>query len=139
MDETCSSLVRHGALRDGGCPFCFSVCVLLLADVPSEPSVLDATDLSVIGLFLFCFVIQIGLIGDVKQELLEVRVNSDMTALVDDAVKSTGLSRSEGLRKGVPEVVRALEGPPKKNLVAALLDMKGLEIPLRHYPMKRRV
>jgi len=67
-----------------------------------------------------------------------------LRALVNQAVRRTGLTKSEvlrqGLRKGVPEIVRALEGPPKRRtLVDALLGLKGLEIPGRRCPMKRRL
>ncbi len=78
-----------------------------------------------------------------KNDVLQIRVEPDLRALIDQAVERTGLTKSEvlrqGLRKGVPEVVRALEGPPKKTLVDALLEMKGLEIPERRHPMKRRL
>ena len=78
-----------------------------------------------------------------KNDVLQIRLEPGLTALIDRAVQRTGLSKSEvlrqGLRKGVPEVVRALEGPPRKTLVDTLLDMKGLEIPDRRHPMKRRL
>ncbi len=78
-----------------------------------------------------------------RKEILQIRVEPELTSLIDAAVRRTGLSKSEvlrqGLRKGVPEVIRALEGPPKKTLVDVLLEMKGFEIPERHYPMKRRL
>ncbi len=78
-----------------------------------------------------------------KKDTLQIRLEPKLTALVNQAARRTGLSESEvlrqGLRKGLPEVVRALEGPPKrKTLVDALLEMKGLEIPERRWPMKRR-
>ena len=78
-----------------------------------------------------------------KNDLLQIRVDPDLTALIDQAVHRTGLTKSEvlrqGLRKGVPEVIRALESPPKRTLVDALLEMKGLEIPQRHCRIKRRL
>jgi hypothetical protein len=79
-----------------------------------------------------------------KNDTLQIRLEPELTALVNQAVRRTGLSKSEvlrqSLRKGVPEIVRALEGTPKrKTLVDALLDMKGLEIPDRSWPMKRRL
>jgi len=78
-----------------------------------------------------------------KSAVLHIRVDPGLTSLIDQAVQRTGLTKSEvlrqGLRRGVPEVIRALEGPPKRTLVDALLEMKGLEIPERHYPTKRRL
>jgi hypothetical protein len=78
-----------------------------------------------------------------KSDLLQIRVGSDLTRLINNAVQRTGLKRSEvmrqGLRKGVPEVVRALERCPRKTLVDALFEFKGLEIPERRHRMKRRV
>ncbi len=78
-----------------------------------------------------------------KKDVLQIRLEPELTGLINQAVRRTGLTKSEvlrqGLRKGVPEVVRALAGPPKRTLVDALLEMKGLEIPERHYPMKRRI
>jgi hypothetical protein len=78
-----------------------------------------------------------------KTESLQLRIGPDLNALINRAVKQTGLSKSEvlrqGLRKGVPEVVRALSGGPKATLVDALLDLKGLEIQERRHRMKIRV
>jgi hypothetical protein len=78
-----------------------------------------------------------------KNDTLQIRLEPELTALIRQAVQRTGLTKSEvlrqGLRKGVPEVVRALEAPPKRTLVDALLEMKGLEIPPRHSRMKRRL
>jgi hypothetical protein len=79
-----------------------------------------------------------------KKDTLQIRLEPELTALVNQAVRRTGLTKSEvlrqGLRKGVPELVRALEGPPRKRtLIAALRELKGLEIPERHCPMKRRL
>ncbi len=78
-----------------------------------------------------------------KNDVLQIRIEPGLTALIDQAVQRTGLTKSEvlrqGLRKGVPEVVRALEGPPKRTLVDALLEMKGLEFTERQHPMKRRL
>jgi hypothetical protein len=76
-----------------------------------------------------------------KKDTLQIRLEPELTALVNQAVRRTGLTKSEvlrqRLRKGVPEIVRALEGPPKKRtLVDALLEMKGLEIPDRRKPLK---
>ena len=78
-----------------------------------------------------------------KSETVQVRLDPQLTELVHAAVKRTGLNKSEllrqGLRRGVPEVLRRLGGPGG-TLVDALLDMKGLEIPpRRHAPSKRRI
>jgi hypothetical protein len=78
-----------------------------------------------------------------KKDTLQIRLEPDLSALIDNAVERTGLSKSEllrqGLRKGIPAVVDALQGPPRKTLVEALLGLKGLEIPQRRHRMKRRV
>ena len=78
-----------------------------------------------------------------KNDTLQIRIEPDLTAMINHAVQRTGLTKSEvlrqGLRKGVPEVIRALDAPPKRTLVDALLEMKGLEIPPRHSRMKRRL
>ena len=77
-----------------------------------------------------------------KKELLQIRLEPELKLLITHAVQRTGLSKSEvlrqGLRKGIPEVISALEAPPRKTIVHALLDMKGLEIPERRHQMKRR-
>jgi hypothetical protein len=80
----------------------------------------------------------------VKNDTLQIRLEPELTALVNQAVRRTGLTKSEvlrqSLRKGVPEIVRALQGSPKsRTLLDALLEMKGLEIPDRHCPMKQRL
>ena len=78
-----------------------------------------------------------------KKDTLQIRLEPDLSALIDNAVERTGLSKSEllrqGLRKGIPAVLDALQGPPRKTLVDALLELKGLEIPQRRHRMKRRV
>ena len=78
-----------------------------------------------------------------KNDVLQIRIEPGLTALISQAVRRTGLSKSEvlrqGLRKGVPQVIRALEAPPRRTLVDALLELKGLEIPQRRHPMKRRL
>lgn len=77
-----------------------------------------------------------------KRELLQIRLEPELSLLVRDAVQRTGLSKSEvlrqGLRKGIPEVINALGVPPRKTLVHALLEMKGIEIPERRHRMRRR-
>jgi hypothetical protein len=71
-----------------------------------------------------------------KKELFQIRLEPELSLLITDAVRRTGLSKSEvfrqGLRKGVPEVVSALSAGPH-----ALLEMKGLDIPERRHRMKR--
>jgi len=78
-----------------------------------------------------------------KTRLLQLRLEPELTALIDKAVQRTGLTKSEvlrqGLRKGVPAVIRALEDPPKRTLVDALLEFKGLQIPERSHRIKRRL
>ena len=77
-----------------------------------------------------------------KDHVVQIRVESELTALIDEAVERTGLTRSEllrqGLRRGVPEVMRALQDS-KRTLVDALREMKGLEIRERPSGMKRRI
>jgi hypothetical protein len=88
------------------------------------------------------FVVQMQYIVGVKSTVLQIRVEPELEALINDAAHVTGLSKSEvlrqGLRKGVPQVTRALGHRKKKTLLDALRQLKGLEIPERHYPMKRR-
>jgi hypothetical protein len=78
-----------------------------------------------------------------KTRVLQIRVEDEIGALVNHASKRTGLSKSEvlrqSIRRGVPEVIRAFDNTPRKTLVEALLDLKGLEIPERKYRFKRRV
>jgi hypothetical protein len=89
------------------------------------------------------FVVRSKYNGRMKQNVVQIRIEPELTALIEEAVERTGLTRSEllrqGLRKGVPEVVRALGGAPKRTLVDALREMKGLEIPERSSGMKRRL
>lgn len=77
-----------------------------------------------------------------KREVLQIRVEPELNELITQAVHRTGLSRSEvlrqSLRKGIPAVVQGLEGPPRRTLVDALMELKGLEIPERRHRMKRR-
>jgi hypothetical protein len=77
-----------------------------------------------------------------KTSLLQIRVEPDLKAIIEQAVEQTGLSKSEvlrqGLRKGVPQVAQALGRGRKRTLLDALRELKGLEVPERHYPMKRR-
>ncbi len=77
-----------------------------------------------------------------KKELFQIRLEPELSLLISDAVRRTGLSKSEvfrqGLRKGVPEVVSALSAGPRRTLIHALLEMKGLNIPERRHRMKRR-
>lgn len=77
-----------------------------------------------------------------KTALIQLRIEPELEALINDAADQTGLSKSEvlrqGLRKGVPQVARALGRGSKRTLLDALRDLKGLEIPERRYPMKRR-
>ena len=81
---------------------------------------------------------------ETKKDVFRIHLDPELTALVNQAARRTGLSKNEvvhqGLRKGLPEIVRAVKGPPeRRTLVDALLGMKGLEIPERHCPMKRRI
>jgi len=78
-----------------------------------------------------------------KKLTTKIHFDAELTALVKQAVRRTGLSKSEvvrrGLRKGLPEVARVTKRASKgRTLVDALLGMKGLEIPERRCPMKRR-
>lgn len=78
-----------------------------------------------------------------KSDTVQLRIEPDLGSLIQKAVDQTGLSKSEvlrqGLRRGVPEVMRALSLGPRRTLVDGLLDLKGLEIPQRRHRMKRRV
>jgi hypothetical protein len=78
-----------------------------------------------------------------KTSLLQIRVEPELKAIIDNAVQQTGLSKSEvlrqGLRRGVPQIAHALGRGQKRTLLDALRELKGLEIPERHHPMKRRV
>ena len=77
-----------------------------------------------------------------KTSTVQIRIEPELELLIKAAAHQTGLSKSEvlrqGLRKGVPQVARALSGSPRKTLVDALREFKGLEIPERRHPMKRR-
>ena len=77
-----------------------------------------------------------------KKELIQIRLEPELSLLISDAVRRTGLNKSEvlrqALRKGVPEVVSALCAGPRRTLIHALLEMKGLDIPERRHRMKRR-
>ena len=77
-----------------------------------------------------------------KDHVVQIRVEPELTALIDEAVERTGLTRSEllrqGLRRGVPEVMLALQDS-KRTLEDALREMKGLEIRERPSGMKRRI
>jgi hypothetical protein len=78
-----------------------------------------------------------------KEDIVQLRIEGDLTNLINRAARRTGLSKSEvmrqGLRRGVPEVMRALDNGANKTLIDALLDLKGLEIPERKHRFKRRV
>ena len=77
-----------------------------------------------------------------KTSVVQIRIEPKLAALINEAADQTGLSKSEvlrqGLRKGVPQVARALGNRPKRTLLDALREFKGVEIPERYYPMKRR-
>jgi hypothetical protein len=77
-----------------------------------------------------------------KSCVVQIRIEPELDVLIRDTADRTGLSKSEvlrqGLRKGVPQVARALGHRPKRTLFDALRGLKGLQIPERHYPMKRR-
>jgi hypothetical protein len=79
----------------------------------------------------------------VKTDTIQLRIEPELGALIKKAVSQTGLTRSEvlrqGLRRGVPQVMRALNGPRQRTLVDALFELKGLEIPERRHRFKRRV
>jgi hypothetical protein len=69
-----------------------------------------------------------------KRNTLQIRLEPELTELINQAVRRSGLTKRDvvrqGLRKGVPEIVRTLAGPPKgRTLVNALLELKGLKIP----------
>ena len=78
-----------------------------------------------------------------RKAMLQIRVEPEIGAMIESAVRRTGLTKSEvlrqGLRKGIPALVHALESTPRRTLVDALLEMKGLEIPARRHQAKKRL
>jgi hypothetical protein len=74
---------------------------------------------------------------------VQIGIDPELEALINDATERTGLSKSEvlrqGLCKGLPQVVRAFRQRRSRTLVDALRELKGLDIPERRHPMKRRV
>jgi hypothetical protein len=78
-----------------------------------------------------------------KSCVVQIRIEPELDVLIKDTADRTGLSKSEvlrqGLRKGVPQVARALGHRPKRTLIDALREFKGLEIPERRHRMKIRV
>jgi hypothetical protein len=77
-----------------------------------------------------------------KTSVVQIRIGPDLDGLIKDATEQTGLSRSEvvrqGLRKGLPQVARALGNQSRRSLVDALREFKGVKIPERRHRMKRR-
>jgi len=79
-----------------------------------------------------------------KKDTLQIRLEPELTELINQAVRRTGLTKSEllrqSLRKGVPDIVRGLQGLSKRRtLLDALLEMKGLVLSERHCPIKRQL
>jgi len=71
-----------------------------------------------------------------KKDTLQISLEPELTALVNQAVRRTGLSKSEVVRQGPAQggarnCPRLKGSPKRRTLVDALLDMKGLEIPDR--------
>ena len=71
--------------------------------------------------------------------MIQIRVEPQLAGFIEQAVRRTGLTRSEvlrqALRKGIPAVVKTLERRSRRTLVDALLDLKGLELPRRRHRM----
>ena len=76
-----------------------------------------------------------------KTNVFPVRVDDDLLGLITRASKITRLNKSEvtrqSLRLGAAELVRRY-GAGRPPLVEYLADFKGLEIPKRRHPLKRR-
>ena len=76
-----------------------------------------------------------------KTNVLPIRADDELLDLITRASKITRLSKSEvtrqSIRLGAAELVRRY-ATGKPSLVEYLADFKGLEIPKRRYPIKRR-
>jgi hypothetical protein len=77
-----------------------------------------------------------------KTNILPIRADSELLELIDKASKVTHLNKSEvtrqSIRLGAAELVRRYATGSKPSLVEYLADFRGLEIPRRRYPIKRR-
>ena len=77
-----------------------------------------------------------------KSDILQLRIEPELGLLIQRAVDQTGLTKSEVLRqslqRGIPQILRTPNGAPRRTLLDALRGLKGLEIPDRRHPRKRR-
>jgi hypothetical protein len=87
-------------------------------------------------------VVQTDYIMGMKSFVVQIRIGPELDQLIKNAAEETGLSKSEvmrqGLRRGLPQVARALGNQPRKSLIDALREFKGVEVPERRHRMKRR-
>jgi DNA-binding transcriptional ArsR family regulator len=77
-----------------------------------------------------------------KTNVFPIRADDELLELISCASKITRLNKSEvtrqSIRLGAAELVRRYkEGKP--SLVEYLAEFKGLDIPKRRYPVKRRL
>ena len=76
-----------------------------------------------------------------KTNVLPIRADDELLDLISKASKITHLNKSEvtrqSIRLGAAELVRRY-ATGKLSLVEYLGDFKGLQIPKRRYPIKRR-
>jgi metal-responsive CopG/Arc/MetJ family transcriptional regulator len=77
-----------------------------------------------------------------KQNIVRLRLESELMDLIDNAAKRTGFSRNEvvkqALRRGIPQIVQRSRQGARTSLVDALFQMKGLEINERRRAEKTR-
>jgi hypothetical protein len=76
-----------------------------------------------------------------KANVLPIRADDELLKLIEKTSKITRLNKSEvtrqSIRLGVAELVRRYT-TPKPSLIDYLADFRGLEVPKRRYPIKRR-
>jgi hypothetical protein len=76
-----------------------------------------------------------------KTNVFPIRADDELLELISSASKLTRLNKSEvtrqSIRLGAAELVRRYK-ESKPSLVEYLAEFKGLDIPKRRYPIKRR-
>lgn len=76
-----------------------------------------------------------------KRNIFPIRADDELLGLIANASKITRLNKSEvtrqSIRLGAVELVRRYT-TNKPSLVQYLAEFKGLEIPKRRYPVRRR-